>query len=251
MRILLTNDDGYKAPGIQALYEQFRHHHEVIMVAPEGERSSVGHGITINEPLRMKKISRDGDSHIYAVSGKPADCVKLSLFEIYHTSPDLVISGINAGSNTVVNIHYSGTVGAAREAALNGLPALAVSIKIGKVMDFKGMAAYTETIAKTLDYTALPRGTFVNINAPEGKISDVKGVKTTCQSMENISTRFDKRDDPRRRAYFWYGNMLPPSEIEATDDAAVNAGFISITPLQCDITDYSVIKELAVDIGQM
>jgi len=251
MRILLTNDDGYKAPGIRALYEQFRQNHEVIMVAPEGERSAVGHGITINEPLRMKKICQDGDSCIYAVSGKPADCVKLSLFDIYETPPDLVISGINAGSNTGVNIHYSGTAGAAREATLNGLPALAVSIKIGEIMDFEGMAVYTEKIATKINYNALPRGTFVNINAPAGKVSDVKGAKTTCQSMKNISTQFDKRNDPRGRAYFWYGKMTPSSEIEATDDAAVNAGFISITPLQCDITDYSVMKELEMDIGQM
>lgn len=248
MKILLTNDDGYQAPGIQALYERFCKKHEVMMVAPEGERSAAGHGITINEPLRMKEMARTGTSRVYAVSGKPADCVKLSLFEIYDTPPDLVISGINAGSNTGVNIHYSGTAGAAREAALNGLTALAVSIKIGTVMDFEGMAAFIETMAAQIRKTGLPRGTFVNINAPAGKISGVKGVKMTCQSMENISTRFDKKVDPRGRFYFWYGNLPPASEISTTDDAAVNDGFISITPLQCDITDHRVMKELKIDI---
>ncbi len=247
MRILLTNDDGYKAAGIKALYERFRQHHEVTMVAPNGERSAVGHGITINEPLRMRQIRQDGDSGVYAVDGKPADCVKLSLFDIYDTPPDLVISGINAGSNTGVNIHYSGTAGAAREAALNGLPALAVSIKIGSVMDFEGMAGYTETVAAKVLRKGLPRHTFLNINAPAGLVRSMKGVRLTCQTMENVSTRFDKREDPRGRAYFWYGNMPPAGKMKTSDDAAINEGFISITPLQCDITDYRFMEEM--DLG--
>ena len=250
MRILLTNDDGFQAPGIQALYERFQREHEVMLVAPQGERSAVGHGITINEPLRMHQVADHGISCMYAVSGRPADCVKLSLFEIYDTPPDLVISGINAGSNTGVNIHYSGTAGAAREAALNGIPAMAVSIQMGSEMDFHGMAALTETLARTLPFSRLGKGVFVNVNAPSGEIHRTAGIKMTRQAMENISTRFEKREDPRGRSYFWYGNMLPESPDETTDDAAVNAGFISVTPLRCDITDYEMMDTLAMGLEE-
>lgn len=248
MNILLTNDDGYLAPGLRALYEQLKRVHDVVVVAPDGERSAVGHGLTINEPLRVEKVKVNGQDLGYAVNGKPADCVKLALFDICRETPDLVISGINAGSNTGVNIHYSGTVGAAREAALNGLLSIAVSIAYGDVMDFKGMAAYVEKIVDRVHRLGLPRKTFLNINAPGIPFRKIKGAKVTRQSMENISNYFEKRQDPRDTPYYWYGRMLPVSKDAETDDAVIGEQYVSITPIQCDITNYGVMDELCTEL---
>ncbi len=245
MKILLTNDDGYLAPGIRSLYEKLRHTHEVVLVAPSIERSAVGHALTFNEPLRVEHVQVNGQDMGYAVSGNPADCVKLALFDICATLPDLVISGINAGSNTGVNIHYSGTVGAAREAALNGIPSIAVSIAYGKLMDFQGMASYMEMVVDRVHALGLPKGTFLNINGPAVSFQEVKGAKITRQSMENISKQFEKRKDPRKKFYYWYSRMPPISLDSETDDAAIMDQYISITPIKCDITNYKLLDELS------
>jgi len=238
MKILLTNDDGYSAPGIQALYETLRSYHEVILVAPDREKSAVGHSITLNDPIRIEKINLNGGGDGYAVTGTPADCVKLGLFELCATPPDLVISGINPGSNTGVNINYSGTVGAAREAALNGLLSMAVSIKRGKIIDFQGMSRFIgQLVDKIYDY-GLPSGTFLNINAPDISLDEVRGVKITRQASNNLSKQFEKRIDPKNRSYYWYGSL---DQVDSEPDTDVNAllqNYISMTPIQCDITDY-------------
>ncbi len=244
MKILLTNDDGYQAPGILALYEQFQHRHEVILMAPDRERSAVGHGITLHEPLRMKTVTLNGTEEVYAVTGTPADCVKLALSEVYDTPPDLIISGINPGSNTGVNIHYSGTVGAAREASINGVPGLAVSIERGDFMDYHGMAEFMETFADERLLQTLPAGSFLNINAPAIKFSRIQGIKITRQATNNISTKFEKGTDPRNFNYYWYGKMNPVGKEAETDNAALFENYISVTPIACDITNYSLITEL-------
>jgi len=137
MKILLTNDDGYNAPGILALYETLSSRHQVMLIAPDREKSAISHGITLNEPMRIDKVTLNNSGKGYSITGTPADCVKLGLFKFYTSPPDLVISGINPGSNTGVNINYSGTVGAAREAALNGISSMAVSIfKKWKILRF-------------------------------------------------------------------------------------------------------------------
>jgi len=244
MKILLTNDDGYQAPGIAALYEQFRHNHDAIVVAPDRERSAVGHGITLNEPLRMKKFNLNGTYKGYAVSGTPADCVKLALSELYETPPDIIISGINPGSNTGVNIHYSGTVGAAREASFNGVPSVAVSIKRGDIIDYPGMAKFIDNLAQKELLQELPAGTFLNINAPAIELKHIKGVKITRQAGNNVSKKFKKAMDPRKEPYYWYGSMDPVSQEPETDNAALSENYISITPIQCDITNHKLVTEL-------
>lgn len=245
MKILLTNDDGYNAPGILALYETLRSLHDVLLIAPDREKSAVSHGITLNEPMRLDSVSLNGRDKGYAITGTPADCVKLGLFELYDTPPDLVISGINPGSNTGVNINYSGTIGAAREAALNGISSMAVSIlKKGKPFDFKGMSQYVARLTNKMNDFKLPFGTFLNINAPNILIDNICGTKITRQDPHNVSKQFEKRTDPRNRPYFWYGKIdRVPSEAD-TDEAAISENYVSITPIQCDLTDYNSIAKL-------
>ena len=250
MKILLTNDDGYLAPGIRALYDTLSPTHQVIMVAPDRERSAVGQGITLHQPLRMKKISQsanpktDTASEVYIVSGTPADCVKLSLNLLFDTPPDLVISGINAGANTGVNIHYSGTVGAAREAVINGIPSIAVSIQWGETMDFQGMAEFTDTFLKNHFVSRFPADTLLNINAPARAINHIRGTKITRQAMNNVSKQFTANKDPREGEYYWYGKMDLVDHTPGTDNAALEEDYISITPIQCDITHYQLMEEL-------
>ena len=245
MKILLTNDDGYNAPGILALYETLRSHHEVILIAPDRENSAVSHGITLNEPMRIDKITLNDNGEGYSITGTPADCVKLGLFKFYTSPPDLVISGINPGSNSGVNINYSGTVGAAREAALNGISSMAVSIlKKGRVLDFFGMSRFIAQIVKKIHNYGLPLGTFLNINAPDAPIDKIRGIRITRQAPDNLSKHFEERVDPRAKSYYWYGGI---DRIEGEGNTDVNAlleNYISITPIQCDMTDYKTLAEL-------
>lgn len=245
MKILLTNDDGYRAPGILALYRELSSEHEVVLVAPDRERSAIGHGITLNRPLRYDRAALGGGGRGYAVTGTPADCVKLGLFELCGGIPDLVISGINAGSNTGVNINYSGTAGAAREAAINGIPAVAASLQHGDDMDFPGMAGYIRSLVVTPCVTGLPKGVFLNINGPCIPVSETRGVRLTCQADNNLSNDFDRREDPRKKPYYWYGHLLSVRPGKGTDNEALLDNCISVTPIQCDMTAYSLMDELA------
>jgi len=245
MKILLTNDDGYNAPGILALYEKLKTHHQVILIAPDREKSAVGHGITLNEPMRIDTIDMGCGDEAYAITGTPADCIKLGLFELCTTPPDLVISGINPGSNTGVNINYSGTVAAAREAAFNGFLSMAVSIfRAGNTIDFKGMSLFITKIADKIHDYSLPSGTFLNINAPGIPIDEVRGVKITRQASNNISKNFDKRTDPKNRPYYWYGSLDRIDCEKDTDVNALSQNYISITPIQCDVTNYETMAHL-------
>ena len=245
MKILLTNDDGYNAPGILALFEILGDDHEVMLVAPDREKSAIGHGITLNKPMKINSVNLSNGGKGYALNGTPADCVKLGLFKFYTSVPDLVISGINPGSNTGVNINYSGTVGAAREAALNGIPAIAVSIfKKGSVSDFNDMAEFTAQIVDRITDFNLPQGVFLNMNAPDIPVNEARGVKITRQAMDNLSKKFEKRIDPRGQTYYWYGRIGKIKGHGNTDVNALLKNYISITPVQCDMTDYKTLADL-------
>lgn len=251
MKILLTNDDGYNTPGILSLYKTLGDCHEVILVAPDREKSAVSHAISLNKPLRIDRVDLKCGGKGYAVSGTPADCVKLGLFEFFSSPPDLVLSGINPGSNTGININYSGTVAAAREAALNGIPGMAVSIyNRGKVLDFNGMARYTARLVDKICDAPLPKGTFLNINAPDIPVNTVRGVKITRQDSRNLSKQFEKRSDPKNKSYYWYSSIGQRSDVQQqdgidTDVSVLSRNYISITPIQCDITNYKTITDLA------
>ncbi len=245
MKILVTNDDGYQAPGIRALFNTLKSDHEVTLAAPDREKSAVGHGITLHTPLKHQKVRLGHGDFGHAVAGNPADCVKLALFDICDQTPDLVISGINAGSNTGLNINYSGTVGAAREAAINKIPAIAVSIQYGDTMDFHGMAAYTASILDKAMALDLPPGVFLNINAPAISFDRIAGTKVTSQADNNLINVFDRRLNPRDLTYYWYAGMEQKVPCEGSDNSALLENFISITPLQCDMTAHAAMDVVA------
>ena len=251
MKILLTNDDGVYAKGLLALYNRFAEKHDVTIIAPDRERSAVGHGLTIYSPLRINKINNYSRINGYAVSGTPADCVKIGIVELLDQRPDIVISGINPGANVGININYSGTAAAAREAALLGIPSMAVSIR-GFVTDYYADAAiFIEKLSERIMQHGLPKGTFLNVNIPDMPVDKTKGVIISKQGASILDEYFDQRTDTRKRTYYWYGCTIPAeSDIRDIDENAVLNNFISITPVRCDMTDYSFIDDLKTwDIG--
>ncbi len=245
MEILLTNDDGIHAPGLWALYKRLSLKHRTHVVAPDRERSAVGFGITLNEPLRIKKIQMDAAGFGYAVTGTPVDCVKLALLELFETRPDMVISGINPGANVGVNINYSGTVSAAREAALFGIPSIAVSITGNESMRFVEAALFIEVLVEKVNRRRLPFGTTLNVNIPNLPLREVAGVRITRQCLLRSNEQFEKRRDPRNRDYYWPGGELSAAgEQPDADGAILERKYISISPVKCDMTDDDFIEDL-------
>ena len=248
MKILVSNDDGYYAPGIQALYEALSPFHDLTIVAPDRDKSAVSHSISLNKPLRLEKLKIYPDKKVYSLSGTPADCIKLALFELFPEPPDLIISGINPGTNTGVNINYSGTAGAAREGALNNIRSIAVSVKKkGKMMDFEGLAGFIARLVEQIENINLPSATFLNINAPDIFVTESTPVRITRQAQHNVSEGFAKRVDPRNREYYWYDEINRDSGDEGTDIHALSLNAISITPIKCDATNYEAMKVILVD----
>ena len=239
MAILLTNDDGIQAQGLWALYDRFAPSHRITVVAPDRERSAVGHAITLHAPIRADVVSINGAKRAYAVDGTPADCIKLAVAELVEQEPDLVISGINPGANVGVNINYSGTLAAAREATLYGIPALAVSIQGKSPAYYDDAAAFVEKLVTEIEHKGMPQGTLLNVNVPDLPRQQLKGVRLSRQGDEHFKESLEKRLDPRRRPYYWHGAYTPEPVGDADVDAVVLAGdYISITPLRCDATDY-------------
>ncbi len=245
MKILLTNDDGINAPGLNALQAQMKKHGEVAIVAPDSERSAVGHAITTVDPLRVVEVKRNGSLYGLAVSGTPADCVKIAVKSLLPWRPDLVISGINQGPNTGMNVIYSGTVSAATEATMLGIPAFAVSLDSFTVREFGPAAEFAARLAGIVARKGLPSGVLLNVNIPVLPRSAMRGVRVTRQGMARFSEEFHKRVDPRGHAYWWLGGeLLEMQEDEETDSAALRAGFISVTPLHFDMTAYESIAAI-------
>jgi len=245
LTILLTNDDGIHAPGLWALHRALKSEHRVIVVAPERERSAVGHGITLHKPLRAYQVALNAGQEGWAVTGTPADCVKLSMVELLEQRPDLVVSGINPGANVGVNLNYSGTVSAAKEAALYGVPALAVSVQSNEDPPFDDAAGFVARLVPMVRDKGLPPGVFLNINIPNLPMSAVAGVKITRQGCDLYDEYFEKRRDPRNRVYYWQGFESQPTYSQDNADGAVLAqNFITVTPIRCDMTDYSMMEQL-------
>ena len=243
--ILITNDDGIYAEGLWAVYQQLAEQYRVTVVAPDRERSAIGHAITLNEPIRVTKTTINGGYSGFAVSGTPADCVKLGFFELLENSPDLVISGINPSPNVGVNLNYSGTVAAAKEAALFGVPAIAVSTEFVESDQFDDAAGFVAVLAEAVLQKGLPRGTFLNVNLPGISVRDSAGVRISRQSSMIYADTFEKRKDPRNRIYYWQGTET--SQVEENmdiDGAALNRNYITITPVKCDMTDYEFLDEI-------
>lgn len=245
MRILLTNDDGVYAPGIAALHAALSAHHEVIVAAPETEQSAVGHAITLSDPIKVRLLGPRTGFAGYAVAGTPADCVKLALHELLDHKPDLVVSGINLGANLGVNLLYSGTVSAATEAAIQDLPAMAVSLGTLKDPDFTFAARFTAELVEKLPQLEIPPRVSLNVNVPAIAEEKIKGVRFTRQSDARLMERFIKRTDPRGSTYYWQAGETMGSRGDLdTDYPALLAGYITLTPVNHDLTHQKTLERL-------
>jgi 5'-nucleotidase len=244
MNILLTNDDGIYADGLWALERRLSPHHRVTVVAPDRERSAISHSITLNEPLRIAEVRFNGATG-HTVNGTPADCIKLGMLEILEEKPDVVISGINPGANVGIAIHYSGTVSAAKEAALYGIPAIAVSVNAFRVAHYDTAAGFAASLAERVRGRGLPFGVVLNVNVPDLPPDRIQGVRISRQGIARISEYFEKRVDPRDRPYHWLGSDIQTFDSDMDIDwTALSHHHISVTPIQCDITDHHLLETL-------
>ena len=243
--ILVTNDDGIYANGIYSRHEALSEVGETIVVAPDAERSGVGHGITILDPIRINNFGNKDGFCGYAVSGTPADCIKIAFNVILKRKPDIVVSGINRGANIGLSVLYSGTVSAAAESVIQGVPAIAISLDDWLSPDY----SYSCKVAKKIVEIVLAKGilpkTVLNINVPKTPNGKAKGFRITRQGTSNFVEEFDKRTDPRGNYYYWMdGEFSPKGNNPNIDDVAIRSGYVSVTPLHCDLTSYSSIPHL-------
>lgn len=243
--ILITNDDGINALGLSVLAQEIQKIAEVVIVAPDTERSAVGHAITLTEPLRAKKVYRNEKFYGYAVNGTPADSVKLAIKSLLNKTPDLVISGINLGPNTGTNVIYSGTVSAATEAAILDLKAIAVSLGTFINPEYGPAARYIRLLAQQVITRSLPHGVLLNVNVPPIPESEIRGIKVTHQGMARFQEIMEERIDLRGSTYYWLGGEMASSDPDPNSDhTALSNNYITVTPLHYDMTNYSFISEL-------
>jgi 5'-nucleotidase len=246
--ILLCNDDGITAQGIQALATALDGIGEICVVAPESEQSAAGHAITVRDPVRAHEVDfsvPSGSIPAWAVSGTPTDSIKLACHELLDERPSLVVSGINHGPNTAVNVLYSGTVSAATEASTLGIDSVAVSLCDWSSEDFSGAKFWSRRIVRQVLRSGLPRGVLLNVNVPAVPADDLEGVAVTRQARSRWEEGFDARTDPAGRPYFWLaGTFVDLDDGPETDTAAVEDGYVSVTPIKPDMTAHGVIDEL-------
>ncbi|PKV49339.1 5'-nucleotidase /3'-nucleotidase /exopolyphosphatase [Aquimarina sp. MAR_2010_214] len=246
--ILVTNDDGVTAPGIRALIDVMNEIGDVVVVAPDSPQSGMGHAITINSTLYCDPvvINEKAPQKEYSCSGTPVDCVKMASREILDRKPDLCVSGINHGSNSAINVIYSGTMSAAVEAGIEGIPAIGFSL-LDYSMDanFEPSKKYVKVIVENVLKNGLPKGVVLNVNIPKLNEQDIKGVKICRQANAHWVEEFDKRINPMGREYYWLsGEFINEDKGEDTDEWALHHGYISIVPTQFDLTAHHFIQEL-------
>jgi len=244
--ILISNDDGITAPGIRALVAAMKPLGEVIIVAPDSPQSGMGHAVTISKPLRLEKTDIYGELMAYQCSGTPADCVKLAVDKVLHRKPDLLVSGINHGSNSSINVLYSGTMSAAMEGAIEGIPSVGFSLcNYGYDADFNLSTQVAQNIAKNIIQNGLPTGTLLNVNIPNVGSDAFKGLKVCRQANAKWQEEFDERRDPNGRRYFWLtGKFINMDKGEDTDEWALANGFASVVPVHFDLTAYHAMPQL-------
>ena len=246
MKILLTNDDGILAEGLIALYEELKSDFDASVVAPETEMSAAGHAITLSNPLRVKRFKRNGVFFGYGVSGTPADCVKIGVQEILDHRPDMIISGINLGSNVGINILYSGTASAATEGVFLGIPSFAISLNTKNNPDFSFAARFSRRMIRFIMEKGLKEGTALNVNIPAIPEDQIKGISFTAQDLVRQRDVYEKRNDPRGNVYYWLASETPVEEsIPNTDLKTLMEVKITITPITFDLTDLKEVKRLA------
>lgn len=245
--ILVTNDDGITAPGIRALIEVMNDIGDVVVVAPDSPQSAMGHAITINSTLHLHKIKiTDGPQQEFSCSGTPADCIKLGLNELLDRKPDICVSGINHGSNSSINVIYSGTMSAAIEAGIEGIPAIGFSLlDFSWNADFTPIKKFIRQITLEALEKGIPKDVVFNVNFPKLKENEIKGIKICRQAKANWIEKFDKRTNPMGSEYYWLtGTFVNEDKGENTDEWALNKGYISIVPTQFDLTAHHAIQEL-------
>ena len=246
--ILVVNDDGINAPGIRKLISIINDFGEVVVVAPDGPQSGKGHAITIESTIRCDKvIIDDGPQTEYSCSGTPVDCVKLAVNKLITRKPDLCVSGINHGSNSSINVIYSGTMSAAVEGALEGIPSIGFSLlDYSHEADFSEGERYIREITQSVLNNSLPDGVCLNVNIPKS-VDDkkIKGIKVCRQAKANWVEEFDEREDPKGRKYYWLtGKFVNYDKGDDTDERALENHYISVVPVQFDVTAYHAISKL-------
>jgi len=242
VKILVTNDDGIQAPGIKALAQELKKLGTVTVVAPDRERSAIGHALTLHHPLRAVKTGRN----MFAVDGTPTDCVNLGIHSLLGFRPDLVVSGINNGGNMGDDVTYSGTVSAAMEATLMGIPAFSISlVTSGDGENYPAAASFAARLARIVCDEGLPDDTFLNVNIPDLPLDKLLQPLITSQGKRRYEGMIIDKVDPRGRNYYWIGTVdLNFRDIEGSDYSAVSRGHISISPLHIDLTNYNSIAIL-------
>ena len=241
MSILLSNDDGISSEGIVVLQEALASLDEIWVVAPDRDQSAVSHSLTLHRPLRIEPVG----PRVFRVDGTPTDCINLAINGILPERPRLVISGINRGANLGDDITYSGTVSAAMEATLLGVPAIAVSLVARERFDFTAAAAFTRQLAHVVLHDHMPPDTLLNVNVPELPLQEIKGYALTRQGKRRYGDVIVEKVDPRGRKYYWIGgNQLDYVDSEGTDFNAIQQGLISVTPLHLDLTNYASLTRL-------
>ncbi|SES82019.1 5'/3'-nucleotidase SurE [Anaerobranca gottschalkii] len=247
MNVMITNDDGIYAKGIDALVKEFsKKGHKVFVVAPERERSAVSQAITLHKPLRIQGVDKWKDIEAYAVNGTPTDCSKLGLTELIKEPVDVVVSGINKGPNLGTDVLYSGTVSAAIEATIIGVPAIAISL-VGhnNELDYTFAAQVAEKLAVELLKQGVPKDTLLNVNVPHLPKNEIKGVAITSLGQRRYDKLFHRREDPRGNVYYWMvGEVQDYIEDQNTDVAKIKENYITISPIHFDFTKYNLINML-------
>jgi 5'-nucleotidase len=246
--ILVTNDDGITAPGIATLVEVMKTLGDVVVVAPDKAQSGMGHAITINSTLRINKVKIYGVKDEYSCSGTPVDCVKFAVNKIMHRKPDLCVSGINHGTNMSINVIYSGTMSAAVEGAIEGIPSIGFSLSDYTInADFTASKKIVKVIAEKVLQNGLPAGVCLNVNIPKLKSELIKGIKVCRQAKATWIEKFDERHDPNGQAYYWLTGKFEnfDSKEKDTDVWALENNYVSVVPTQFDMTAHKSIKELA------
>jgi len=245
--ILITNDDGITAPGIRTLIKVMNTIGDVVVVAPDSPQSGMGHAITVDATLHCKKEQiDDGPQTEYSTSGTPADCIKLAVHEILDRTPDLCVSGINHGSNSSINVIYSGTMSAAIEAGIEGIPAIGFSLlDYDWEANFESTEDFIKTITQNVLKNGLPKGIVLNVNFPKLEKQDIKGIKICRQAKANWVEEFDKRKNPHGKDYYWLtGKFVNLDNGEDTDEWALEHGYVSVVPVQFDLTAHHFIQQL-------
>ena len=244
-KILITNDDGISSQGIYALWEAMNDIGETLIAAPSLEQSATSHSLTLSSPLRVEILERKNGFKGWSISGTPVDCVKIAIRSLMKKSPDILVSGVNHGANLGNNIMYSGTVSAATEGMIMGVPSIAISLASYETDNYDAVKKYAKKIVTNVLEHGLPRDTLLNVNVPYCKLKEIRGLKITSQGNQYFIDEYEKRLDPRNGEYYWIkGQMIDEDQSIDYDGKAIQENYVSVTPLNFKLTNESYEKDL-------